>query len=161
MVVKSRYLIAGVLSAVPLCGQSFRIPPSGTDRKTPGAFPMEIDSPQGKAPVALQWELRVPAALAIAVSDITIGKAAEAAGKSVACAASANKPAKEGEVRYTCILAGGTQRIPNGQVAVVHYRVQDKVDKTSIRVAIENAVGVSLDLKSVAIDGAIAVIKIR
>jgi hypothetical protein len=72
----SRCVISAWISAVVLCGQSLRVPPSQTDLKTPGVFSVTIDSPPDKAPVALQWEFSVPPVIAISAVDITIGKAA-------------------------------------------------------------------------------------
>jgi hypothetical protein len=120
-----------------------------------------IDSSQGKAPVALQWEFSVPPAIAIKVADITIGKAAESAQKSLICAMSAKKPAVPGGVRYACILAGGQAPIGTGPIAIVQYRAQADVGDAPIRVAIENIVGASADLNRIAIQNVDAIIQIR
>lgn len=122
---------------------------------------MFLDSPQGKAPVALQWEFRIPVAVKISAADITVGRAAESAGKSLTCAPRANQPAVEGEARYACILAGGVKPITNGDIAVVRYRVPASAHRGRVGVTIEGVEGVSQDLKSTAIEGATAVIAIR
>ena len=119
-----------------------------------------IDSPQGKAPVALQWELSVPPAIAIKAMDITIGKAAASAGKSITCATMATKPAVPVEVRYACILVGGRNPIGNGPVAVVQYRAQADVQGAPIRVAIDHVIGVSADSKPMPIPNVDAIIEI-
>ncbi len=121
---------------------------------------MLLDSPPDKAPVALQWEFRIPPAVRIGAADITVGKAAEAAGKSLACAVRANRPA-EGGAGYACILAGGVKPIANGSIAVVRYGVAAGARRERVGVTIENVVGVSADAKSTAIDSTSAVITIR
>jgi hypothetical protein len=154
----SRCVISAWISAVILYGQSLRVPPSQTDLKTPGVFSVTIDSPPGKAPVALQWELSVPPVIAISAADITIGKAAESARKSLSCA---TKPAIQRRTRYACILAGGQDPIRNGPIAVIQYRVQWDARGAPIRVAIENVLGISSDLKRIPIPNADGIIDIR
>jgi len=70
-------------------------------------------------------------------------------------------PPPYGGSRYACILAGGQERIGNGPIAVVQYRAQWDVKGTPIRVAIENILGTSADLKRIPIPNADAVIDIR
>src|ERR1700691_167344 len=95
------------ISAAIVFGQSLHVPPSRTDLNTPGVFSVALDSPPSKAPVALQWEISDPPAIAIGTSDITIGKAAESAGKSLTCAPRTAKPPLQRRTAYACILAGG------------------------------------------------------
>jgi hypothetical protein len=146
----TRYIISPLISALILFGQSLRVPPSQTDLKTPGVFSVAIESPPGKAPVALQWEFSVPAVIALSAANITIGKAAEAARKSLTCTIRTTKPAAR-EMRYACVLAGGRDPIRNGPIAVVQYRAQWDVKGSPIRVAIENILGASADLKRIPI----------
>ena len=155
----SRQLLSGLIGAAVLYGQSLQVPTSTTDGKTPGSFSMFMDSPEGKAPVALQWEMSVPPVVAIAASDVKTSQAAESVGKAVTCAAGANTTA--GGARYTCILAGGKGPITNGPIVLVSYRVQGDVHGAPIRVAIENIMGVYADLKSVKIDDTAAIIKVQ
>jgi hypothetical protein len=155
-----RCVTAAWISAINLFGQSLNVPPSRTDIKTPGAFSVTVDSPRGKEPVALQWDFSVPPAIAIRTVDITIGKAAESARKSLTCAAQATKPAMQRRMKYTCVLAGGQDAISNGPIAVVQYRAQWDVKGAPIRVAIENILGASADLKRIPIPSADAIIDI-
>lgn len=156
-----RCVTAALISAIILFGQSLSVPPTRTDLKTPGVFSLTIDSPQGKEPVALQWDFSVPPAIAIRTVDITIGKAAESARKSLTCAAQATKPTTRRRMRYTCVLAGGKDAISNGPIAVVQYRAQWDVKGAPIRVAIENILGASADLKRIPIPNADAIIDLR
>ena len=152
--------LLGLLCAVALWGQSLRVPPSSTHRKSHGSFAVFLDSPQGQAPVALQWEFQIPPAVKISTADIAVGKAAESAGKSLACAVRTGRQAAGG-TRYACILAGGVQPIPNGNIAVVRYEVPAGGRRERVGVILENAVGVSVEAKSTGIQGTTAVITIR
>lgn len=154
-------LILGVSWAVIVSGQTIRVPASSTDHKTPGAFSVNLESPADKAPVALQWEFAVPPAIVIRTADITIGKAAQSAQKALTCAMSASKPDAPGAVKYTCILAGGQAAIGNGTIAVVQYRAELDVDGAPIRVALTKILGVSADLKQIAIPNTAAIITIK
>ena len=157
----ARCLIFVLPSAVTLFSQSLLVPPSRTDLKTPGVFSVTIDSPPGKAPVALQWEFSIPPVIVIGLPDITIGKAAESAGKFLTCANRPNKPAIQRRIRVACILAGGKDPIPNGPIAVVQYHAQWDVEGAQIRVAVENILGVSVDLKAIPIPNVDEIIDIR
>jgi hypothetical protein len=156
-----RCVISVLIFAVTLCGQSLLVPPSRTDLKTPGVFSVTIDSPPGKAPVALQWEFSIPPVIVISVADITVGKAAESARKSLTCATRPNKPAIQRRMRVACILAGGKDPIPNGAIAVIQYHAQWDVKGAQIRVAVENILGASVDLKSIPIPNVDEIIDIR
>ena len=151
--------VLGLLCAATLWGQSLRVPPSSTHRKSHGSFTVFLDSPQGMAPVALQWEFQIPPAVKIGAADIVAGKAAEASGKSLTCGVRANQPADG--VRYACILAGGVKPIANGSIAIVRYEVPAGVRRERVGVILENVVGASLDAKSAGIKGTTAVITIR
>ena len=157
----TRFVISILISVVILIGQSLRAPPSQTDLKTPGEFSITIDSPQGKGPAALQWEFSVPPAIAIKTADITIGEAGEAAQKSLTCATKVIKPATQRRTRYICVLAGGQSPIGNGPIAKVQYRAQWDVKGAPIRVAIENVLGASADLKRIPIPNLDVIINIR
>jgi len=70
-------------------GQTLHLLPFQAEKNAPRAFSISIDFLRGKAPVALQWQLSVPPVIAITTTDITIGKAAQAAGESLTCTATA------------------------------------------------------------------------
>ena len=141
-----------------MCGQSLHVPPSETDRAKPGSFSVILESPPGRAPVAMQWEFVIPPAIDVKTEDIRIGKAAESAKKTLTCA---KKPGSEAAVRYICILAGGQGPIGQGAIAVVQYRAQADVQGAPIRVGIENVLGVSADLQRIPISNAIALLRIH
>lgn len=153
-----RLLTVGLLFAAFLAGQTLKVSVSETDRKKPGTFTVMLESPPGKPISALQWEFSVPPAIEVETTGIAAGKAASAAGKSVACA---KKAGGNGAVRYACILTGGTDSLRNGAVAVVQYRAGKDVGGAPVRVAIENVLGVSPDLKRLPIPNTDAIIRIR
>jgi hypothetical protein len=156
-----RCLISVLPFAVSLFSQSLLVPPSRTDLKTPGVFSVTLDSPPGKAPVALQWEFSIPTVIVISIADITIGKAAESARKSLTCATRPSKPPRQRRMRVACILAGGANPITDGPIAVVQYHAQWDVEGAQIRVAVENILGVSVDLKPIPIPNVDEIIDIR
>jgi hypothetical protein len=148
------------MSAAMLCGQSLHVPPSQASLTTPGTFTLIMDAPEDRAPLALQWDLSLPPVLAVQAADITIGKAAQSAGKSLKCALrSAPKSARR--TRYTCIVAGGRDPIGNGPVAEVLYRVQWDVKGAPLSVEIEHVLGVSRDLQRVPMSSVDAAISVR
>src|SRR5579872_4459622 len=102
-------LLFGLLSPTAIWSQSLRVQPSSREGKTTGSFSVVMTSPSGKAPVALQWEFLLPSMPAIGVADITAGKAAESAGKSIGCAPGVKQASKVEGVRYTSLVAG----VPN------------------------------------------------
>jgi len=153
-----RYLIAGCIYAAVLSGQTLRVPPSHAARETPGAFTIQIDSPPGRTPATIQFELSFPPALAVSVEDIAAGAAAEAAGKRLTCARSAVKTEVPNGVRFACIVAGGQKPIGNGNLAVVRYHLLEDVGGAPIRVPIEHILAVSSDLKAVHVPDVDAII---
>jgi hypothetical protein len=138
-----------LVSAVTLFAQSLREPAVRVDPKTPGVFSLSLDSPPGKAPVALQWEFSLPPVIAISREDITIGKAAESAGKYLQCTNMAVHPTAQRRLRYACVLAGGQDPISDGPIAEVKYRSQWDVKGVPIRLAINHILGASADLKRI------------
>lgn len=155
---RSSCLVLGIVPAAFLYGQSLHVPPSETGRTKPGSFSVILESPPGRAPVAIQWEFVVPAAIDVKTEDIRIGTAAQAATKKLTCA---KKPGSETAVRYICILAGGQSPIGHGPIAVVQYRAQADVQGAPIRVAIENVLGASADLQRIPMSNAMALLRIH
>lgn len=143
-----------------LCGQSLHISPSTAAANTTGSFSIALDSPVGKAPVALQWDIAIPPALAVGTSDILIGRSGEMLHKSLTCAPRKKDGPQQG-VSYSCILAGGKEPIGNGPIATVHYRAQADVHGAPIRVSIESVLGVSKDLKRIDMPHVDAILKIQ
>jgi hypothetical protein len=157
----ARCVVFQFVAAALLLSQSLRVLPSRTDLKTPGALSLTMDSPTGNALTAIQWEFSFPPAIEIKLSDIAIGKAAEAARKSLTCSLKGTDAAGSRRMRYACILAGGQSPIGNGPIVVVQYRAQWDVKGAPVRVAIENILGVSADLRRIPIPNMDATIDIE
>jgi len=120
---------------------------------------LELDSPGGQEPQALQWELSYPAPrLGIEDGDLIAGGVANAAGKSLMCAGRVESAAR---YVYRCILAGGLKPIPNGAVAVINFRVRAHAELGAATVRISNALAIPIDGKEVSIQPNQADVTIR
>lgn len=150
-----------VVACAGLWAQSLSIPPSTVTRGASGQLLLTLESPQGKAPLALQWEFTFPPNMVVEVADIAAGSAAESAQKALTCrAVERTKDGGQGSV-YGCILAGGQKPIPNGPVAAVRYRVPLEIRQITEKVRVGKAIGASADLKRVELEGAQAVITVK
>lgn len=138
----------GSLWGALLSGQSLSVPPSEVSLNAPSTFSVVLDVPPDRALLALQWDLSVPPVIATRTEDITIGKAAQAAGKSLTCALRPVKRASR-RIRYTCILAGGRKPLSDGPVADVQYHAQWDHKGAPAQLEIENVLGVTEHLERV------------
>jgi hypothetical protein len=153
--------IAFVLAlASGLSAQSLSIPPSTVKRGASGTLLLILESPPGKAPVALQWEVTFPPGVAADLADIAAGSAAELAQKTIACRAAETKNARLG-IHYRCLLAGGQKTIANGPVAVIRYRVPLETKQITEAVRVGMALAVTPDLKSVDLEAVRGVITVK
>jgi hypothetical protein len=146
------------LAAPFLCAQSLHIPPSAASQQLSGSFLVILTSPAGRSPLALQWKMLVPGDVLINLKDVAPGSAAESAQKSITCAAGKNLQGKEPS--YSCIVAGGQKTISNGPVAVVRYKLNEKTRARTFDIKIEDALGVSANLKKTDIAAVTGVITI-
>jgi hypothetical protein len=138
-----------VVAAVELWGQAVSVPASSAKRGESGSFVIRLDSPSGKSPVALQWEVYLPMGVVVAVADIMPGSAAESVEKPITCSPAKNRDEKDKGSTYACILAGGQKPIPNGSIAVIRYRIPQDVQQISGPVRVDHVLGVSVDLKKI------------
>src|SRR5450759_5843021 len=76
-----------VLASAGLWAQSLSIPPSTVTRGASGSLLLRLESPQGKAPLALQWEFTFPPNVVVDLAAIVAGSAAESAKKAHTCQA--------------------------------------------------------------------------
>jgi hypothetical protein len=109
-----------------------------------------LSSPAGKEPLGIQWNLRIPDGIQIAIEDVTAGDAAVAVDKTVTCAFRTAQ-GREQQKTLTCILVGGRKAIANGTAAVVAFRVDPRRAKGDAQVVLEKILGVGADLEGVAI----------
>ena len=106
---------------------------------------LDLDSPAGEEPQALQWEMSYPSPkLGIEEGDLVAGSAAASAEKSMVCAGRVESAA---QYVYRCILAGGLKVISNGTVATIQFHVRQHAEAGPATVRISNAVAVTKDLK--------------
>ncbi len=149
-----------VLASAGAWAQTLLIPPSMVARGGSGSLLLTIESPEGKAPLALQWEFTFPTAVAVDLADIVAGSAAESAQKTLTCRVVRTKDQAQGSV-YGCILVGGKRAIPNGPIAVVRYRVSLETRQITERVRVGKALGVTADVKSVELESTEAAITVK
>jgi hypothetical protein len=94
----------------------------GTDGQT--SLKLNLTSPAGNEPTAIQWTLTYPLSNVISMSVVE-GPAASAAGKTLNCVAGAES--------YTCMLSGSNTTImSNGPVAVVSLTMAPGASTTPI-----------------------------
>lgn len=150
-----------VLASAGLWAQSLSMPPSTVTRGASGSLLLTLESAQGKAPLALQWEFIFPLNVVVDVADIVAGSAAESAQKAITCrVVERSKDAGQGSV-YACILAGGQKPIPNGPIAAVRYRVPLEIRQIPEKVRVAKAIGATADLHKVEFEGTQAAINVK
>ena len=151
-IMRGAWLFVGALS---ICGQTLHLSAAAGRPGEKVTIEISLDSPAGKAPVALQWETIFPAQLMEVEGDASeTGRAARDSGKSVTCA-------ERKAYSYMCILAGGQKLIANGPIAVLHFRIRAKAPVGTSAVRIERAEGVTVDVKRLALQDAAATVTIQ
>jgi len=134
--------------AIAAGGQTLEIAPVTVERSSANIFRI-ILNPRADQPIAaLQWELLVPVGLEIKPEGVVTGAAADSAEKSLRCT-NQNEP-KEGRI-CACILAGGTQQIPAGAIAIVKLAATADAQPGTTAVRLQRVQGVSAGLKRVVI----------
>src|SRR3982751_1232703 len=93
-----------------LSAQSLLLLPSPPSIDGSGTVYMLLVAREEVAPASLQWRISVPDGILVEAAD---------GGSSVTCAA----PQQPGAFkRILCVLAGGTQRLGNGEVARIRFK---------------------------------------
>jgi len=140
-------------------GQALNLSPVSAAAGKVAPMTMTFKAPSGAEPTALQWEISYPSPqLGLEETDVAIGSAAKAAGKTLTCH---GRPLDAGKYIYRCILAGGSQRVPSGPVAVFSFRVRASAQPGRATVQLSNTMGVSSDGKQTAVDSSQADILIQ
>jgi hypothetical protein len=149
----------GIFLTLPLGAQALRVYalPDASGRN--GALTLEIASPPGKEPAALQWEFSVPDSLLIDADSAAAGKAAHSAGKAIQCRVQFSL---QGEKKSfcRCLLIGGVNRIPNGPVATLKYSARPETKAGKYGIDVVRALAVSVDAKKAPLHDASAGIEI-
>lgn len=108
-------------------------------------------------PAALQWDIIVPVGKTL-LKGTQPPPAVKSSGKSLVC--KGNHWVKGRTIyAYRCILAGGVAGLNDGDIAELYFRMQNQPGEFKIRV--ENAKGVSADLKEVKFPAFESKIKVR
>ena len=150
-----------VLASAGAWAQSLSISPSTITRGASGSLLLSLESPRGKAPLALQWEFTFPPNVVVDLADIAAGSAAVSGQKALTCrAVERTKDGGQG-FGYACLLAGGQKPIPNGPVAEVRYRVALEIRQIAEKVRVGKAIGATADLKRIELEGTQAVITVK
>jgi len=153
----ARWLLFGILtgaciSAAPLFGQSLRVMPVAGAPGETVIFEIWWEAPPATTASALQFEAVVPAQV---IEDdgagALAGRAAEEVGKTLTCAA-------RKAYLYSCLLAGGHTPMPNGQVAMLGFKIKKDTPPGTSYFRIVNAEAVTMDLNKVMLKDAEAAI---
>jgi len=99
-----------------------------------------LASPEGKTPVALQWNLSLPAG--VTLKETAAGEASASAQKSVQCVAASGAGSE-----FRCLVVGGEKPIPDGAVAAIRCILGKGLREATVRVT--HVVGVTQDSKRV------------
>jgi hypothetical protein len=138
--------------ALPLCSQSLQVQSGPVGRAQEGTATIRLDSPPGKEPLALQWEIHLPVSIRLDPRQVVTAGAASAAEKSVTCSILANRTGNT--TRCRCILAGGVKPIGNGPVVMLKYTLAPSLKSGRYELNLRNAFSVSKGMKNVPIKDA-------
>jgi hypothetical protein len=152
-----RSLLLLVLS-IHARAQTLEITPVSVDRGSANIIRIALKPKADKPMVALQFDLAFPPALKIQGTDVVSGDAADSAGKSITCAV---HPSPANGSVCTCILAGGQGALQAGTVAIVKFEAAADAAPGAVKLQLQNATGVSPDVKRVPIGNAEATITVR
>ncbi len=122
----SRIATLGLLAPLGLT-DALSLSPGSTGTGGQASMNVDLTSPAGNEPAAIQWTVTYPLSNVVSIS-VAAGPAATAAGKALSCVA--------GPESYTCLLSGpNTTIISNGPVAVVNMTMATGVSATPIGVS--------------------------
>ena len=137
--------------------QNLEVTPASVDRGSANIIRV-VFKPSAEHPVtALQWEMVPRGGLRIEPSGVVLGTAAEAAGKKVTCA---RRPAEGNDRRLRCIMAGGTEPISAGVIAIMKFEAGNTA-AGKFDITFEKIVGVSPSAQPVPIQDMKASITVR
>jgi hypothetical protein len=134
--------------SIPAAAKVFSVSKVSLPRAKEGVVEISLASPPDKIPVALQWEMDVPARL-LNSGLPQAGDALQKAGKSIACSGKW-KTAPE-SYTFLCIAAGGSQIIGDGVIAILRVSIPADAKAGTRPVKIDKAHAVLPNLKKVQI----------
>jgi len=134
------------LVPVALYGQTLHVQSEPAADGHAGTVVIRLDSPAGKEPLALQWDLEFAAtALHMELTNPAAGDAAKTAGKSVACSLIARE--RIDRFRYRCILAGGVSTIASGPIVTIPYSAEQNAKPGRYPLRLKNGLAVGKNLE--------------
>lgn len=144
-----------LLAILPVCAQTLRLSAVEGTRGDVVKVEILLDAPASQLPSVLKWETTFPAQVLEAAGNAPeISAPARDAGKTLQC--SQRKP-----YVFACILSGGQAPLPNGLVAVFHFKIRTNADLGTSAIRIEGAEGVTADLRRLAFKDAEAPVRVR
>jgi hypothetical protein len=147
------WILLGGLPAI--LGQDLRLSPVSGAPGERVALEVLLNSPAGKAPLALQWETVFPAQLLDPEGNRPeTGAAAKDSGKSVTCAV-------RKAYSLICVLAGGQKPITNGSIAIFYFRIRADARVGTSTFRTQAAEAATLDLKEIALEDAEGTLTVR
>jgi hypothetical protein len=141
-------VMAAAFVSIALRAQTLQIQIQATDGQN-GTAAIQLTSPDGQEPLALEWELSFPEPVQVESAGATIGEASGKAGKSIRCAILPNRAGKTQTCR--CLVSGGTNRVPNGAVAVLKYSAGRPLRPGRYGLELKKGLGITSDLKKLAL----------
>jgi hypothetical protein len=131
------------------------VSPGGT-----GSVSIELKSPAGRAPVALQWELQFPARqVQIEDTGWSAGPDAQTAGKQLVCIRQLRREPES--YSYRCVLAGGQNALKDGVMAVVKFRIAQSASPGNAVLSLADVLGTSAKPEKIPVKSSDTVLTIR
>lgn len=132
--------LAYLLLVTPGSAQTIQIEPVAVSRGSANIFRMTLKPRAGQALTALEWEFLFPNSLRIEPAGVVTSGAAEASGKSVACAV---RPPRESNQVLACLVAGGVKPLPEGTIVIVRFVAANDAKRGDANLRIEKIAAVS------------------
>ena len=144
-----------LLTVIGASGQSLQVTPASGAPGENTTIEISMDAPSDRKPSAVQWEFVFPAQLLeLTKPAVKPGSAAQNSGKTLTCA-------DRNTYTEACILAGGSNAIPNGIIATIYLKIRPEAKPGTTTVKIGKIQGVTSDLKPLIFKDLDAVITIR
>lgn len=150
--------LAVALCSTPTPGQILRL--TSASGRTGGGVRLDLilDSPSDRRTLALEWVFQIPAAPFRDLNENAVAPSGpDRSSKQLTCAVSTRT---SDYVALRCVLAGGDGPVPDGKVATIRLRISDSAKPGPTRVLVEDALGVSSDLRELNVHGSEATVTI-
>jgi hypothetical protein len=155
-------LIWTLALAPSLSGQELqlRLSAASMSRGASGSASIELKTPAGREPAAVEWELAFPVQqVDIQDADWSPGAATQAAQKQLSCVRQLRREPEA--YSYKCVLAGGRTTLRGGVVAVVKFKIPASAAQGVATLSLTGVVGALPDARKLDIKPAKATLAIR